>query len=230
MQNLLIKYMEDRIQKEAAQKRPGIKPPPVITISREAGCSGNLVAANLVEKLNKKLTKNGIKWRVVNKEIIENAARDLELHPNKVKHIFKGEKKSLLDEMILSMSTKYYKSDWKIRKSISDVIRSIINDGYVVIVGRAGVSIAHDHPRAVHIKLQAPLNWRIQVISEKHNVNLKEAEKYIHEVDKSRQKLLKDFKCSKKDCVFDMFVNCERMNPDEIIDVIYQLMTVRDLV
>jgi cytidylate kinase len=232
MQNLLIKYMEERLKKEAAERAIKKGPRAIITISREAGCSANVIADDLADELNFMLNQAGRDqdWRVVNKEVIEHAARDLELHPDKIKHVFKGQKKSLLDDMIFSMSTKYYKSDWKIRKSITGVINSFVKQGHVIIVGRAGVAIAQEHKKALHVKLQAPPAWRAEVISKKHEISIREAEKYISDLDKSRNKLLTDFKCGGDSCMFDLMLNCEKMSIGQVVEVILQAAKIKGLI
>ncbi len=234
MQNLLMKYMAERFKGEVLSTVPQKSVSlPIVTISREAGCSGITVAVNLVQRLNQIRTgkKDKKEWRVINKEVIELAARELELHPSLLKPVFKGEKKTLIDEMILSMSSKYYKSDRQIKKTITDVIRLYANQGNVVIVGRAGVVIARDYPRAIHLKLQAPLEWRREVISKKHSISSAEALKYVQQTDKGREKLLADFKRNALDCeLFDAVINCKSFVIDELVEVIYQMMEVKKLV
>jgi len=231
MENLLKHYMEKRFSKESLQKQTA-GPQPVITISRQAGCSGNKLASDLANRLNQgnRNDDSDSFWKVINKEIIEDAAHELELHPDKIKNILKTERKSALDEMIFSMTTRYYKSDVKIRKTITDVINSFVNRGNVIIVGRAGIAIAKEHPLSVHIKLQAPLDWRKEVISKKHKISIPEAVKYIESVDRSRNKLLSDFKCKTTNCIFDLVINCSRVSNDEATALIYQLMITKEYV
>lgn len=234
MKNLLMKYMEERYRGEALPMAPPKSGPlPVVTISRETGCSGTTVAVKLVQRLNQVQPgqKDKKEWKVINKEVIELAARELELHPSILEPVFRGEKKSVLDEMVLSMSSKYYKSDRQIKKTITDVIRFYASQGNVVIVGRAGVVIARDYPRAVHIKLQAPVEWRRDVISKKQGISSAEAMKYVQETDKDREKLLADFKIKSSDpTYFDAVINCKSFTIDELVEVIYKLMEVKKLI
>lgn len=234
MKNLLMKYMEERFRGEALPLTPQKTGPlPVVTISRETGCSGTTVAVKLVQRLNQLQAwkKDKKEWKVINKEVIELAARELELQPSMLEPVFKGEKKTLLDEMVLSMSSKYYKSDRQIKKTITDVIRFYAGQGNVVIVGRAGVVIAHDYPGALHIKLQAPVVWRTEVISSKNGISPAEALKYIQETDKGREKLLSDFRKGASDLeLFDAVINCRSFSADEIAEVICKLMETKNLI
>jgi cytidylate kinase len=224
--------MEQRFKDDSVKKPVKHVIRPVVTISRDAGCSGNVIADLLAEKLNAFYEDSGKKkdWKVINKEVIEMAARELELHPSKIKPIFKGEKKTLLDEMIFSMSTKYYKSDRKIKRTITDVIKSFAQEGNVIIVGRAGVAISQDHPASLHLKLYAPLEWRIEVIAKKHKISSSEARKYIQEVDKGRDNLLKDFTCDTSDCIFDMMYNCKKISKEAIVENVFNVMELRKLI
>lgn len=234
MKNLLIKYMEERYRGEVLPLTPQKAGPlPVVTLSREAGCSGTTVAANLVQRLNQLQAgkKDWKDWKVINKEVIELAARELELHPSMLEPVFKGEKKTLLDEMVLSMSSKYYKSDRQIRKTITEVIRFYAGQGNVVIVGRAGVVIARDYPRALHIKLQAPLEWRSDVVSRKHGISPAEALKYVQETDKDREKLLSDFRKGASDLkLFDAVINCQSFSVEELAEAIFRLIEIKKLI
>ncbi|MBI9037528.1 MAG: hypothetical protein JEY97_05285 [Bacteroidales bacterium] len=67
------------------------------------------------------------------------SAKELELNPAKIEYVFLSQQKSAIDEFVSAMTKKYFKSDKAIRKTIINVIRSILNDGDVVIVGRGGI-------------------------------------------------------------------------------------------
>src|SRR5665647_1419303 len=80
MENLFLKYMGDRLESSPTrQAHQG----PVITISRECGCPGNDIAEMLMNKLNKKMVKDGHapKWKWVNKEILLKASEELKMNP-----------------------------------------------------------------------------------------------------------------------------------------------------
>ena len=232
MENLLIKYMDDRYKfQKTMHKSSASESGPVITISREAGCSANWLASKLREELDAIFHEKGKEqtWKVLNKEIIEASARELELHPSMIKHVFKGEKRAIIHDLLLSISQKEYKTDFKIRKTINGVIRLVANEGYVILVGRAGAAIAHDIPKSLHIKLQAPLQWRMGVISDKHGITPAEAKKYIVEVDKNRAQLLENFKKKTEYTDFDVCLNCMNFSTEELIRIILKFLEVKEI-
>jgi len=52
-------------------------------------------------------------------------------------------------------------SDLRVKKAIRDVVLSMCKEGYIVLVGRGGVSIANEIADALHIRLIAPFYWRV---------------------------------------------------------------------
>jgi hypothetical protein len=44
---------------------------------------------------------------------------------------------------------------------------SICKEGFIILVGRGGVSIAHEIQDALHIRLVAPFYWRVDNVMKK---------------------------------------------------------------
>jgi cytidylate kinase len=82
----------------------------------------------------------------------------------------------------------------------------------------------------LHLKLYAPLEWRIEVIANKHKISAAEAQKYILEVDKSRNALLRDFTCDTSDCIFDIMYNCKKISKETIVENVFNVMELRKLI
>jgi cytidylate kinase len=224
----LVHYLKDRYQeRNDSSSDPG----PVITIARQTGCPGKKIAQQLTEILNQRSQKDQKKmWKWVGKEIFDEAAKELELQPYEVQKVFK-EKRNIVDEILSSQSQKFYKSDRTVRKTIRQVIRSMANDGNVIIVGRGGVAITRDIPRSLHIFLEAPLAWRAAIISEKQCCTQAEALKYVKEIDKRRSQYREYYEGKNTDYTwFDMHFNCMTLNADEIVNAIVRMMEIRKLI
>lgn len=227
----LLKYMSERLTKESTR---GKETGPVITISRQHGCPAKTIAKCLSEELTNKNIARGIKnsnWRYVTKEIISESARELQLDPSKIKYVFEYEQKGIIDDILSAQSSKYYKSDKKIRNTVGRVIRNMANEGNIVIVGRGGVAITRDIPRSLHIHLEAPLEWRIIRTSEKYCVSLEEAEKLTLDVDKKRKQFREYFGGKNSDYLwFDITFNCMSLSVDEIVKIIVKAVEARKLI
>ena len=226
----LSKYLTQRyIESIAKQDFEG----PVITIAREFGCPTKKMVSSLVARLDEikgPKTKN-IPWRWINKEILSESARELELDPADIEYVFKFEKKNFFDDILSSQSRKYYKSDRQIRKTIARVIRNIASEGNVIIIGRGGVAITRDIERSLHIMLEAPVEWRAIRVAQKYCLNEKEAIKHALDVDKNRRAFRDYFHGKGTEYTrFDVRYNSMTLSNSDIAESIIGLMKARKFI
>lgn len=219
--------MNERIKHSA---RVVLDPGPVITISRECGCSASLVAEKLTEKINNKINDPAKDWKWISKEILNLASEELEIEPEQIRKLLSGEEKNFLDEIASSFANKYYIYDAKIKKVIEHVIMSFAVRGRVIIVGRGSEAISHAIPRSLHIKLFAPLSWRIEVISNRYGISTEEAKKRIAKVDNNRLKF-RNLYIDKNDAptFYDIEFNSAKFSNDEIVKAILRIAKSRSL-
>lgn len=225
----LSKYLHERYLERMA---PLLNPGPVVTIAREMGCPGKKVSQLLQDTLNKVAQKDVKKpdWKWVSKEIFESAAKELELEPQRIVDAFKHPR-GIIDEIIHSQSKKYYVNDRRIRKTIGEVIRSVANDGHVIILGRGGVALTRDIPKSLHIYLEAPLEWRAALVSEKQCMTIPDAKKYIREIDDRRAQYRAYYEGKNNDYTFfDVHFNCMTFTVSEIVNTIIKMMEIRKLI
>jgi len=203
------------------------KPPaddgPVITISRLTGCDARQVAAILVDDLNQKY--NTTKWRWVDKEIIYAIAKELNTDTQRVENFYKGIELSNISEMIMAFSGGFV-SDLRVKKAIKDVVLSMCKEGYIILVGRGGVSIAHEITDALHIRLIAPFYWRVGNVMKKKEIDIETAEEYVVDTDEKRFNLIQAFLDKKPlniDYLFDATINRSSFTIQEITDLIVSM-------
>lgn len=228
--NILLKYLEDR-HKEPDSENEKPAPGPVITISRYFGCPANLCATDLADMLTEMDTESDEPWKVISKEILEQAAKELGLTPEKIEYIFKFEKRSSIDDILEALSYKYYKSDRRIRNEVRDVVRTFGEKGRVIIVGRAGVAILRDIPNSLHVKLIAPLDFRVKGVSKRHKISYVAAKKLTLDMDKKRSQLRAEFAGKKMELVdYDLIFNCQTLKSEEIVELVGKAVKIRGLI
>ncbi|MFC2123956.1 AAA family ATPase [Bacteroidota bacterium] len=231
MKSILTSYMKERMERQERkkiQKEPG----PVVTISRSFGCPAKIVAQNLCTAVNKKLglSKTVQHWRWISKEILEESAKELKIDKQMIREASGAEERSVMDDLIMSLSKKFYPGDAKVKKTIRDIVMSFAGDGRVIIVGRAGVSITRDVKNSLHIRLTAPIEWRAEMVSKMQNISLNEAKKKILDVDYKRGKLREFFEgCKPDNSVFDLICNFQTMTEEEILGMIIKVMELRKM-
>ena len=219
MDNLLLKYMTERAKPEI--KKATEPPGPVVTISRECGCSGRLFAEELTEKINRRINNPIQSWKWVNKEILSLASKELKINPNQIKNLLNTADKNFLDEIVSSFTVKYYAPDAKIKRAVRDVVRHLAIHGNVVIVGRGSEALTQDIERSIHIKLYAPLKWKVDVIMKRDNISADDAKKLVIQTDKRRLKFVEGYLSKDQDkVVYDIDFNCAKFSQEEIIDLI----------
>jgi len=206
-------------------------PGPVVTISRECGCSANRIATKLSKILTGynylSETKTDVEWKWVSKEVIELTAGELEMHPERVKNVFLGEAKKSIHDVSTAFSTSkvYDAEDQQVIDTVKGVIRGIAEEGHYIIVGRAASVIAHDIPKRLSVKLQAPLDWRINRIMQISNLSWADAQEYVLEVDRQRNLFVEHVAGRELDNNdFDLIFNYSTMLDDQIVDVIVNVL------
>jgi cytidylate kinase len=220
MNNTLMVYLNKRLHQDDhkyldVNRQPG----PVICISREVGCGAVNLAGVLAAELDKRNSCK--KWKVLSKEILEESARELDMDPNRLKNYLKEGDRSIFDDVLSAFSEKRFKSDRKISKTLIDLISSFANDGYCIIVGRAGHIIAKDIEKSLLVKLTAPLDWRIKQIMQKNNLNIREAIEFIEKTEKERENFRKHVAGDRAITEeFDLIINLSRMKIENAISLI----------
>ena len=222
-EDALMKYMTARLEEELPIKKES---GPVITLSREYGCYASHIATSLNEKLTEIANhdEKKVTWKVISNEILQEAAKSLETDPSKISHLFGANEKQFLSDLLESFSTKKYVSDTAIKRAITAIVRSYAEEGHVIIVGRAGCVITKDIAKSIHVRLNAPLDWRIRRIQERFSLSESAAKKQVAEYDEKRKTFMSFFRGDKHDTeLFDVTFNRARMTSEEIVSSIMKI-------
>lgn len=234
MKRFLIDYIEDTALN---QQEINSKPGPVITISRECGCSSNRIAI----KLSKILTgysylseyKKNVDWRWYSKEIINEAAKELDRKPEEIKEVLLKEARASIHEISTAFTTEraYDIDDQTAIDHIVGLTRKIAMKGNCIIVGRAANLLVKDIPNSLSVSLQAPLEWRIQRIMKISNMNYADARDYVLEVDRQRNLLVEHVAGRPLiNTDFDVVFNYGTLPDDLIIDAIVNMLKCKKII
>ncbi len=220
MSNLLLSYLNARMsESDGSRKKSDLVPGPVITISREVGCNGVKLANLIVAKLNTRILEEN--WKVISKEVFYQSAKELKMHPDEVRKNLHQTEKFTFDDILKAFSDKNYKTDITIRKTMKRVIHQIANEGFCIIVGRAGHIIANNIERSLHIRLIAPLDYRINTIMHNNHLTREESISFIEKVEKERLQFRKSIlKDDPSHEIFDITINRAAFSDEEIIELI----------
>ncbi|GAB1452514.1 cytidylate kinase-like family protein [Draconibacterium sp.] len=219
MGNLLLNYLEKRDADRDALKHISDLGGPLITISREVGCNAVDLADRIAVRFNSKHPKT--KWKVISKEIYQETAEELQMDPKEVFKVLHQSEKYAFDKVLKAFSDKHYVSEAKIEKTIKEVILHNAMDGHCIMVGRAVHIIAKDVNKALHIRLVAPLEYRVKAIMQNNNLNEEDAAEYIDKVDKERKAYRKALlKKNPQNKLFNITFDKSVFTDEEIVEII----------
>ena len=170
----------------------------VITINRELGSGGRTVGRIVAEKL-------GVPF--YDKALIRALEEKYGLTTQEIERL-KGRKRSWWSDFKRVMivgedaanSTAYYvgsESDLltteALFKAEKEILSGIAEAESCVIAGRSAFFVLNGHPNRLSVLIQAPIEYRIERLMKKQNMEWKEAMKTINKVDKMREEYVKNY-------------------------------------
>ncbi|GAA4845694.1 cytidylate kinase-like family protein [Algivirga pacifica] len=227
MKTVLYDYL---IQRFAHPKQFGMERGPFITLSRDYGCLAKVLSKELVARLRerKDSLKEHFKWIAVDKEIVLDVAKELELDPEFLNQIDTENRRDIFSQVVFSFAKNYNIADVHMTNVLKEVIRSYAYRGNVVMVGRGGAIFTQDDPLGIHIHLTAPLDWRAEHLAERKGVSVKEARKEIEMMDEKRDDFLAYlYPGDNYKDVFDLTLNCAKLTHEEMVDIIIHTMEMK---
>jgi cytidylate kinase len=224
--SFLAKYLDVRFTGELSGPPPEHKGM-VITVSRDTGCDGIPIVKEVIKQLNANLKGVSKKhpWRFVSKEIFEKSAKKLNVKLDIFDNLEDAKDKNFIEDIISAFSTEQYPSDFKIKRTYREVIESVATAGGVVVLGRAGVAIVGHNRRTLHIKLTAPLEWRVNKMAKEYGFRKPKTLKHINESDKNRADLKKYYMGRKIQYTdYDLVLNVSTLTKKEISSAVVSMI------
>ena len=164
-------------------------PKPFITISRQAGAGGRSIALALAARLNK-IDPGDLPWTVWDNELVEKVVAKHHL-PRETVAALESDAPSWLEQSVASLAlggSRSYPEDGMVYHAVATTIRSLTEMGRVAIVGRGGAFITSDIAGGIHLRLVAPLQYRVLRTAEAMGTSdLASAEATVRQRDHSRE-------------------------------------------
>jgi len=173
----------------------------LITISRERGSGGRSIATRLAQQLGMKCFGKEIVFDIAQSAGVaaESVEKYDQEHYSKWNLIVDSLRISShfspdygLNFNLSNIEPEIFFTEDKYLKTTQEILRKLASQSGVFL-GRGSQVIFKDRQDALHIRLVAPLELRIQRIAKLLNISIKEATKNVLEVDKSRTSYLRDF-------------------------------------
>lgn len=158
-----------------------------VTISRQAGAGGTSVARALVRRLNE-LDPKPNAWTCWDQELVKKVAATSHVPERLIETLEENSAGWLLDVLSgLATSDEAARADeYALVKIVSRTVYGLASAGRVVIVGRGGAFLTRSLPGGVHVRIVAPLAWRVTHMACIPGVTPTEAARRVEEIDRLR--------------------------------------------
>ena len=177
-----------------------------ITLSRQLGSLGCEIGHAVKDRLGYRLV-----WReLVNEAGKRSGAPELALE--------------CIDELGLLGITVPAKYRAGYKWAMEEVMKEMVEEGNMVIIGRAGQVILGGFPNVIHVRIIAPLELRARRIAEKRSISIEGAQAQVEASDRNRRLYLKRFYNARWDDpnLYDLIINTERVAPELAAEIISQ--------
>jgi cytidylate kinase len=212
-------------------------PGPVVTISRQAGCSAQRLAIKLSKILTgynyMSETKTDAEWEWVDKNVFTKMVNQMIEEIERGQFDDKDEAIIMMQEVSRAFSdeTIYDISDDKLIRILKGIICRLAYEGRKIIVGRSAGVILKNVPSKLNIRLEAPTEWRINRIMQINDFSKAKAEEYIQRMDARRDSFIERIigrKAENND--FDVIFNYATLEDDEIVDAVVNILRNKQIV
>ncbi len=165
----------------------------VLTIEREYGSGGNLIAAQLSEKLGWKLWDQSLTSEIARK--LECPQRHVASHEERKDplyyRLFKSFLRGSFEGSLNAPNLKLADAEG-IRTATEKIVRNVAQDGNCVIVGRGSAYYLHTAPNAFHVFVYAPLEEKVRRLKEQGESE-QDALRHAQGVDADRAAFIKQY-------------------------------------
>jgi cytidylate kinase len=162
-----------------------------VTISRQTGSGGHVVAERLAEYLQRRSPREPCPWTIFDKNLVEKVLEDHHL-PKQLARFMPEDR---ITEMSDTMDELFglHPPSWTLVRQTAETILRLAELGNVILIGRGANLITARLESVFHVRLVGSIERRTEWIRQQHGVGSKAAAEIIHREDRGRQRYLKKY-------------------------------------
>lgn len=190
------------------------RPPPFVTISREAGAGAHALAEKLIDRLNQE--QHDVPWALFDDNLVQQVLRDHDL-PSELERYMREDSVAEVSEFIEVSLGLHPHTDALVSK-INATIIALARMGHVVIVGRGGHVLTRALRGGLHLRLISEFERRRDYIAEVYGLDPRVAGERITALDAGRRAYVKrHFNADVTDArTYDLVVNTATQSLDDV--------------
>ena len=199
---------------------------PFITISRQAGVGGPKLADRLAAALNEN-DKSERPWHVFDRELVEKVAADHEISQSLIDAMDESDH-SWINDLLAGMKAtgRTESTQFNVYRRVAETIVGLTEAGKAVIVGRGAANICQAMPGGVHLRLVAPIEWRVEKLAETEDISESRAARRVRDLDENRESFFTRFwgKDALEPERYTVMFNVAKVSEDKIVEAVLALM------
>lgn len=169
----------------------GMRQLPIVTISREFGAGGSLVARLLADELGATIVDESLVTEVARRlAVLERVVTAADERPEPYLDRLLATLSYLAPSSLVGAMARPGEPVASPRSAIAsvtqEVVREVGRQGNAVVVGRGGAFILRDHPNARHVFLRASEDARLDAVMRRSVINHATARRRLREMDAAR--------------------------------------------
>lgn len=187
----------------------------VVTVSRDPGSGGKLIAKGIAETLG---------YDLFHQEVIHEMARSAKVS-SRILESLDEKALSMLDDWVSAVVHKKHLWPDEYLQHLLKVIGTIGKHGKAVMVGR-GANFVLPPESTFRLRVIAPRDFRAQKVSEKFDISVKDAKRRILKTESDRRAFIrKYFHAYIEDPKnYDMVINTDKLSLEEAIDGVCHIL------
>ncbi len=219
---MLLDDLTRRLEEEtdtATLGRPALGP--YVTISRLSGSGGSSIAQRLAGELG---------WKVLDRELVEGLARELELDPHRLELMDETRTNWLRDTIFNLLDSRLVLQDSYVTL-LGRVMALAAHKGQVIFVGRAG-NLVLPRDDGLRVRIVAPRSWRIQRVADRESLGETAASERVATLDAARSDFVRrHFKVDANDPgAFDIVLDAAALGEEGVVALVRKAMEIKGLI
>lgn len=196
-------------------------PGPCLTISRQSGIDTHKICNELVSQLSQHYKSD---WAFFDKDLIRKVIEDHQL-PVRFQKFLTEERIPTISQMLNELMG-IHPPIMKLVHKMANTILNLAEIGNVILIGRGSNVITSHLKNAFHIRLVAPIDYRVKLMQESKDISKEQAKTEIIKEDSNRRDfLIRTFKKEIDDpLLYHLVLNIQQFSFEQIIQNITNLV------
>ncbi len=211
-------YLDIQLGRPLAERHTAIGP--FITLSRESGTGGSVLADEIARRLNRLLHVDQPAWTIFNRDLVARMLEDNHLSTSFAR--FLPEDKISEIESSVGEIVGLHPSIWTMVHQTNSLMRRLATMGHAIVVGRGANFATAGSARGLHLRLVGSSDLRARRTSQLRGLSYEQALAFNRKTDHARRDYVRSFFEADIDdpAGYDLVVNMDHFTTESAANLV----------